>query len=438
MTNNVRNWIRESITFKFIIIAVLTLLLLIPAAMIQSLISERETTRNQVISEVSSKWANEQLLIGPIITIPYNVSQYQNGKDVIVKKHAHFLPAELNVSGEIIPEIRYRGIYEVIVYTSRLTITGYFDQPDFSNWKLSEDQILLDETIISYGISDMRGINEAISFEINGQQYEAIPGLPTNDITYSGISSNILKLDQEQNSFKLIIDINGSQELNFIPAGKITNVKLQSNWKDPSFSGSFLPDKRTVDNKGFNAEWLVFELNRNYPQRWLNNAYQVHESEFGVSLLFGVDLYQKSERSAKYAIMFLALTFLIFILSEITNKKSIHPIQYLLIGMALCVFYTLLISLAEQIGFNWAYLTASASVVILITIYTASILKSRKVTAFVAFALIILYVFLYTILQLQDYSLLMGSIGLFIVIAITMYLSRKIDWYGTIGQDQNQ
>ncbi|MCF8386555.1 MAG: cell envelope integrity protein CreD [Bacteroidales bacterium] len=437
MNQNMRSWIRESITFKFIIISILVLLLLIPTGVIQSLIRERQQTRNEVIEEVSSKWAHDQLLIGPMISIPYFTTYVDDDKIRKYKKFAHFLPSELKIHGTVNPQIRYRSIYEVIVYSSEFSFSGYFDKPDFSKWKINEEDILYDETTIVYGLSDMRGINKVINIDFNGRSYETGPGIPSKEVFQSGISANLGKLEKEKNEFSFTIDFNGSQELSFVPMGKTTNVKLNSSWTDPSFMGAFLPDNRNIDKDGFTAEWFILELNRTYPQKWLGDAYNVTDSAFGVEFLFGVDIYHKAERSAKYAVMFLALTFLIFIMSEIINKKRIHPIQYLLIGIALSVFYVLLISLAEQIGFTWAYLIASIANITLITAYTASILNKKKITFFVALALVILYSFLFTILQLQDYALLMGSIGLFIVVAITMYLSRKIDWYGTIDQGDN-
>ena len=432
--NNLRNWIRESITLKFVIVAFLVLILLIPASMIKSIIREREETRNSVIFEISSKWANDQTIVGPIVTIPYIEHQNHQGEMVPVKKFAHFLPNELTIIGDLNPEIRYRGIYEVIVYNSVINFSGFFDNPDFSNWKINSESILFDETFISFGISDMRGINKPILINFDNNQYEVNSGIPSDDILTTGISSNINLSENDKHHFDVTIDFNGSEVLNFVPLGKSTNVKLKSNWKTPSFDGAFLPDKREVGTNGFEAEWLILELNRNYPQKWLGKVYNINNSKFGVKLIFPVDLYQKAYRAAKYAIMFLALTFLVFFFSEVINKFKIHPIQYLLVGIALCVFYTLLISLAEQVGFTYAYIIASLSTIILITLYAASILKNKKMTAFIASALIALYLFLFTILQLQDYSLLMGSIGLFIVVAITMYLSRKIDWYGTLGK----
>jgi inner membrane protein len=219
--------------------------------------------------------------------------------------------------------------------------------------------------------------------------------------------------------------------------GKQTDIELNSDWPDPSFEGSFLPNIRNINEAGFSANWKVLNLNRSYPQQWIGNKYSIDESSFGVKLLLPVDHYQKSLRSVKYAIMFIALTFLIFFFTEILNKKRIHPIQYLLVGLGLSIFYTLLVSLSEQISFNLAYLIASLSIIFLITAYSYSMLKNIKLTAIVAFVLIVLYVFLFTVIQLQDYSLLLGSVGLFLALATVMYLSRKVDWYSNITNNDN-
>jgi len=179
-------------------------------------------------------------------------------------------------------------------------------------------------------------------------------------------------------------------------------------------------------------------LNRTYPQQWTDDSYYIDDSAFGVGLLFPVDQYQKSLRSAKYAIMFISLTFLVFFFTELLNKKRIHPIQYLLVGLGLSIFYSLLVSLSEHMSFNWAYLIAGVSIIGLITAYAHSIFKNLRLTAILSLILVILYLFLFTILQLQDYSLLLGSIGLFLTLAIVMYLSRKIDWYANMLSEKQE
>ncbi len=225
------------------------------------------------------------------------------------------------------------------------------------------------------------------------------------------------------------IDLKGSQFLYFVPVGKTTNVNINSNWTNPSFGGEFLPDSREINNEGFQSYWNILHLNRNYPQSWSDNEHSVTYSAFGVNLLLPVDRYQKSMRVIKYAILFLAFTFLVFFFIEVMNKVFIHPIQYILVGIAIVVFYTLLLAISEHLAFNISYLISAILTLTLITAYVLAILKSKKITVLILGILGILYGFIFTIIQLQDYALLIGSIGIFVILAIVMYYSRKIDWY---------
>jgi len=436
--NTTRNWLRNSITIKSAIIGILTLILLIPAGMIRNLIHERSSLRNSVISEISYKWGNPQTIAGPIITIPYKKYHEQDNKLVESIHYVHFLPESLDISGQINPEIRYRAIYKVVVYNSVLEFNGNFTKPDFSDWKIKDSDILWEDATLSIRIPDMRGIKDNIKIDWNKESYDVNPGI-NNQNNYTGVSTNIKFNENKDYNFHFSLNLNGSENLNFIPVGKETNIALNSTWCNPSFEGSFLPYERDITEDGFTANWKVLHLNRSYPQKWRGDSYSIDSSFFGVKLLLPVDHYQKSLRSVKYAIMFISLTFLVFFFTEILNKKRIHPIQYLLVGLGLSIFYSLLVSLSEQISFNLAYLIASVSIISLITIYSHSIFKSRKLTIIIASVLIILYVFLFVILQMHDYSLLLGSIGLFISLAIVMYLSKKIDWYSNLQiEDKSQ
>ena len=436
--------IKNSITIRLLSIGFLVLILLIPTSMIESLIREREYRRGDVIREVSSKWGGSQTITGPILTIPYIKYVKDQDKNLIkTKAYAHFLPDDLNVDGTLTPEIRYRSIYEIIVYNTNLKLNGNFPAPDFAQLGVNENYVLWDEAFVSLGIPDMKGIRDNINLNWDNKAYAFNPGIETNDVIGSGVSTkvNLLKeIEATQDEteadtlkknypFSFDLNLNGSSFLNFIPVGKETNIDITSNWAHPSFSGASLPDEREITKDGFTAHWKELHLNRNYPQQWLGNIHNVNNSSFGVDLLLPVDEYQKSTRSAKYAIMFISFTFLIFFFIEIRNKKRIHPIQFILVGLALTIFYALLVSLSEHLHFNSAYLISSAAIILMIGLYSITIFKNKKLTALMTGVLILLYGFIYTILQLEDYALLMGSIGLFIVLAIIMYLSRKIDWY---------
>lgn len=422
---------KNKLGLKLLIIGALILVLLIPGAMIMSLIREREMRREEAIFEVSEKWGHEQTISGPVISIPYKTSfKDKKGNWNIYTYYVHFLPDELMIKSEVEPEIRYRGIFEVVLYNTILEINGNFSSIDMKRFNIAKNDLLWDEAFLSVGITHMKGIKESIKVKWNDSVLDVNPGIESSDILTSGFSTKInIKPGKENNDFSFNINLNGSGKLNFTPLGKETHVKIISDWSNPSFVGEFLPESHDITSENFSANWKVLQLNRNYPQAWTGNKYNIESSTFGVELLLPVDEYQKNMRTVKYAIMFILLTFLAFFMMETLNKKKIHPFQYLLVGTALIIFYTLLLSISEHLSFKYAYLIASVATIVLITAYTKSVLKDKKLTSIIALILIILYCFLYVLLQLQDYALLLGSIGLFVILAVVMYISRKIDWY---------
>ena len=434
------NWIRQSVSIRLITIGILILLLLIPVSMIESLIYEREARQEEAIREVSSKWGEHQTFTGLVLTIPFKTytkvfdgEQSDKFKLIESVEFAHFLPDQLLINGTVFPEKRYRGIYEVIVYNSKIKVSGNFLKPDFSEWNIDEENILWNDATVSMGLSDLRSIQENIVLKWDNQTINFNPGTESKDVIENGISARLLMNDSiafaEKYQFDVDLNINGSSGINFIPLGKVTEVKINSDWKNPKFDGAFLPDNRTVNADGFSADWKVLHLNRPYPQKFTGALQGVQESAFGVNLIVPVDEYQKSMRSAKYAALFITLTFLIFFFVQIMNGVRIHPIQYIFVGLGLCVFYTLLIALSEHISFQLSYIISSVAIIGLITLYAKTIIKKKRLTLLVCLILTILYIFIYSIIQMEDYALLMGSVGLFIVLAIVMYLSRKINWY---------
>ena len=426
------DWLKYSITFKLMVIGFMILIFLIPSFIIQGLIEEREETWNASVQEVSSKWGNNQVILGPVLTIPYKVYVTdKEGKVETLTKNAFFLPKDLNISGEMTPQVLNRSIYEVAVYNASLSFKGSFQSPDIENLNLKKEDILWEEAYVSVGISDMRGIKDKMELEWNGRKVLFNPGVESKEVINSGVSVKIpVAPDSMETSYNFAfnLDINGSRDIRFIPLGEETNVEISSPWNNPGFDGSFLPDKREVTAEGFKANWKILNLNRAFPQQWKDNSYNLYESSFGVNLLFPVEQYQKILRSAKYAILFIFLTFIAFFFAEVINKKRIHPLKYMLVGLGLIIFYTLLLSLSEHIGFNYAYLISSSAIIILITAYSNSFLKKKILVAVMGIIMTVLYVFLYSLLQLQDYALLMGSVGLFVVLALVMYFSRKIDY----------
>ncbi|MEN0050315.1 MAG: cell envelope integrity protein CreD [Bacteroidota bacterium] len=448
-------WVRNSLIVKLLAIGILILLLLIPSSMVESLIREREYNSERVINEVSGLWSHPQQLLGPILTVPYK-EYYTNddGKVLSTTKYANFLPSTLNINGELDNQKRYRSIYEVVVYTSELSIVGNFPRPNFADFKIDTSDVLWDEAYLSVGISDMRGIQNTVKLNWADENYEFSPGMKyryennNNNNQYDnygkpinnngGISSRLdLTYPKASYTFSFDLTLNGSRNIYFTPVGATTNVVLSSDWQTPSFKGAFLPDERTINEKGFQANWEVLSLNRTYPQAWLGNSYGFSGSQFGVDLLIPVDYYQKSTRSAKYSILFVALTFLIFFFVEVLNGKRIHPIQYILVGLALVLFYTLLLAFSEHIGFAWAYVVSSVAIIGLISLYVSSIFKNSKLTLVTTGILIILYGFIYTLLQLEDYALLLGSIGLFVILGFVMLFTRRIDWYALRNKENS-
>ena len=427
--------IKGSIGVRLVIIGVLILALLIPSAFVRTLVRERANRRREAIQEITSKWSTKQVIGGPLITIPYTETwKDEEGVTKTVTKYLQVLPETLNIEGEIYPEIRYRGIYQAVVYNTQLDLSGEFSFERLQTLNIPLDQVLWDDAFISVNISDMRGINEYVELKWGEQAVLFEPGIKRgNELFDSGISVRI-PLDPSNvagMNYGLHLDLKGSEALSFLPLGKTTRVKLGSSWTNPSFDGAFLPAQHQIDSQGFSADWQVLDLNRNYPQTWVENVAKktVYASEFGVNLFSPVDIYTQTTRAVKYMIMFIGLTFLVFFLVEVFSNNKIHPIQYLLIGISLCIFYLLLLSLSEHINFGLAYLISSLSVVILIGTYVRSALEKRVIPVITAGMLSILYGFLYILLQNQDYALLIGSVGLFIIVAVIMYTTRKVNWY---------
>lgn len=436
--------LKSNIFFKIGIIIVITLILLIPTVLVQELIHERENVQEQAIEEVSSKWGNGQTITGPFVSVPYDKFIKRTLTDstseiVTLKKWAHFLPEQLNIEGKVAPEKRYRGIFEVVVYESLLSLNGSFNQFDFDQLEVESKNVHFDQATFNVGVSDLRGIETQVSLNWNNKASLFNPSTSTNDLVKSGINANI-KIDKDDSlnyEFNVELDLKGSQHLYFVPVGKITDINIASDWSTPSFTGEYLPDTRIINDSGFTANWNILHLNRNYPQSWIGSQHNVSYSSFGTDLLLPVDGYKKSHRVARYSILFIVLTFLVFFFVEIMNKVFIHPIQYLLVGIALVLFYSLLLSFSEHILFNFSYILAAVLTLFLVTGYTMAILKSKTLSLLILGILTILYTFIFIIIQMEDYALLIGSIGIFIILGIVMFFSRKIDWYDIkIGKEE--
>ncbi|MBO0933257.1 cell envelope integrity protein CreD [Fibrella aquatilis] len=439
--DRVNAWLRTSTMIKLAVVGVLVLILLIPTFMLENLIREREATRTEAIREVSEKWGGTQTVSGPILSVPYLIhTKGVDGKEETSTAYAHVLPDNLAITGTLQPEQRNRGLFQVMLYNTRLTIKGSIPRPSPERLGIAPADMQWDKAFVSLGVTDMKGIKDQVDLRVDGKALAVEPGIPTTDVLESGVSARVPIADSI--TFDCALNINGSSDLYFMPFGKQTTVSLTSPWTTPSFVGASLPDGRTMTNKGFTANWKVLQYNRNYPQqgvgaflsRQIGNNPDNRESvaantSFGVRLLLPVDEYQKTMRSAKYGVMFIIITFTAFFFVEILNKQRIHPIQYLLVGFAVCLFYLLLLAISEHITFNIAYGISAAVTLAMISSYVRYVFKNGRLTILFSSVLALLYGFFFSLLQLEDYALLLGSLGLALILGIIMYLTRNVNWY---------
>lgn len=435
---------RNALSIKIVLIGILILLLFIPISMIKGLIEERSLTAANAATEVQDKWSSSQEITGPYLNIPFYENQentyYENGATKVkiqkVLNYLHILPETLEISGNIETEELRRGLYDVVVYRTPIKLKGKFVLPAEFQSEIIDKKLLTQNATLNIGLTDLRGISEQIEIKWGDKTLLFNPGLPDNDILHSGVSThlNMEKLFQPGDTveFSVHLHLKGSQSLCFVPFGKTTWVNITSNCTTPSFTGAFLPENREITETGFKADWKVLNLNRNYPQIFTGNRLYNYEdlSSFGIDLLLPVQQYQQSMRSAKYAFLIIILTFVVSFFAEIIQKKHIHPFQYLLIGLALCLFYTLLIAISEHLGFTVAYLISAIMTIILLTLYLAGVLKIRKTALTIGGLLALLYIYIFVLTRMETYALLAGSLGLFAILALIMYYSQKINWNG--------
>ena len=436
--------------FKMAGVALLILLLLAPLAMIRSVLQERLGRRNEAVANITSGWGGDQTIIGPVLIVPYRYAvrtwkeqAAAGGKIERVEvvgsavANAYFLPAAMKIDGALDPAELHRGIYRAVVYSAKLDLQGEFARPDFSNQRIEDKDILWEETVVAFTIPDLRGVKEMLQLEWGARSFPLLPGSKLRGFS-SGVFAQVTGLRESSGTipWKLGLTLRGSGGLAFAPVGIQCSAKLASPWPDPSFRGAFLPTERTITHDGFTANWQVSYYGRNYAQQWTDQdssgaltPESAQSSAFGVNLVSGIDAYRNVERAIKYGVLFLALVFTAFFLFEMLSALRIHPFQYAIVGAAFCLFYLGLLSLSEFIAFGLAYLVAAVVTLLLICFYSAKVLKSGRRTFIIAGLLAAIYGFLYVSLQLQDYSLLFGTAGLFVVLGIVIFITRNIDWY---------
>jgi inner membrane protein len=419
----------NKIFFKALLTAVLILLLLVPGRFVNSLIEERQNRQEEIVKEVCSKWANAQTLSGPYLLIPYTTLP-DSGKNPVTK-YLTVLPENLVVNGNLIPEERTRSIYRVLLYRSKLAMQGNFHihiPPG-----IPVQQFQWNNASICFGLSDIRGIEEKPGMQFNNQTVELAPGLPAQQLDSTGLAAPVALSNAEVDrpvSFAMNLAIKGSGQLHFLPLGSNSRFTLHSSWPNPSFDGNTLPAIRDVSAKGFTASWTFNPTSLPFTAVPVVSSIRKQELFFGISMLQPSDQYAKTMRCAKYALLIISLSFALFFVIELLQKNPLHPVQYVLAGLALLVFYTLLLSISEFLMFDAAYTIAAAATVLLITLYAWWHFKKTGIALLFLVSLAVLYGFIFVLIRLEDTALLVGSISLFIILATLMYASRRIKWYG--------
>ena len=463
----------NSVILKLGIILFLVLLLLIPMESVKDLIRERKSRDQSVSNEIASKWGNKQIVSGPIIGIPYTYSYNVNTTDDkgnikvenhIEKDYVFLVSKKLDVKSTVEPTYLKRGIYQTVVYNATVSLQGEFDEIDLAKLDLNPEDLAWDKAKIFIGLSDLKGIKAIPKLNMGQRQTDFEVGNADVSLFERTMVANVDLSDRStRNEFEINLDIRGSRNLTVFPTSNETSIDISGTWDNPSFTGGFLPEDRTISEKNFTAKWRIPNFSRKFPQQWKGargNMYQVTNYEISdleysvaaipepkissvgtnvqmsteqdmvqVNFLESVNNYQKTTRVAKYGMLVVLLTFTSLFFTEVIKKQRVHVIQYVLIGCAMVLFYSLLLALSEHIGFNWGYLLAALATVVLISSFIFGITKDKKIAFVFSGILSAFYVFIFSLMQLQDYSLIVGTIGVFVILALLMRLSTRVNWY---------
>lgn len=429
---------QKKLLFKIGFILLLILLLMIPNYTIQDLILERKAQEYEVQSQIASSWGPDQKLIGPILSIPYEHEFETDSGTKIIAKQLRVLPQALDIKVDISTQERKKSIYKTILYNADHQLSGHFKMPSAIDFGENVKTIHWDKAKVDIGFSSAASLDNIVDITLGSNKYKMDSGASDAKLFNSAIHASNIVLDAEikKVDFSTNIGINGSGSLKYLPIADNTTVTMQSTWSAPGFVGLPLPQNRKITENGFTAKWKSTEYNRPFKSMWDDNLVHLERQnvQFGVDLVQTVGHYQKNMRSAKYALLIISMSFLVFFFFETLKGNKIHPVQYIFIGLSLSIFYILLLSLSEHVGFDKAYTIAASSVVGLISWYSKFILEKTSNVVILSTILGGLYLYIYILLQMEEFALLVGSIGLFIALATTMYLSRNMNWYGTSTQ----
>jgi inner membrane protein len=440
----------RSPAFKFFLIGGLILLLTIPLALIWFLVSERESRSNGVKIELAQLFGAEQQLVGPLLIVPYSVrivrTQYDKQIEDTEQRYAVFLPDDFAVDADTKSEIRRRSIYDVTLYTARVKLSGRFAAPDMRLVDPDATTVRWRDSFLSLAMTDVSGLKETAALTLDGNRripFEPSTGLP--NVQLSGLNARLFPVETSTDqapaafTFESELVFNGSSTLTFAPVGRETRLSLSSDWPHPSFTGAFLPDTRDLRSDGFAAAWRIPHLARSVPQAWRTgtgpaDTGNIHNrlwgSLSGVKFYVPVDYYDLVNRAAKYGLMFLTVAFFAVFILEVTSGKRVHAVQYVFVGLAMILFYVLLLSLAEHLGFATAYLAASAATGGMLSLYVGMSLRSAAKGFIMLCVFLILYGLLYLILRLEDYAMLAGAVAGFVMLTITMFATLRVNWSG--------
>lgn len=430
--------------FKFVVLGVLTLALMIPLLLVFLIVGEREGYSRAAVTEVGRKWGRAQAISGPYIVVPLEreaerVDRQGVKTSYTQRKYAVLLPEMLNIKSDVTADQLKRGIYDVPVYTTALTYKGAFKAADLASLTRDNYQPRYDEIVMSLFVADVRGIKETTKVVLSGGgqgeprdvRFEAGTGVSNARPTGIHIPLSRAELMNEF-GFEFQLPVKGTNFLKFEPSGGETHVSMSSNWPHPSFTGNFLPIERTITAEGFTAKWQVPQLARGGEQIRTTtklNTLMAH-NQFGVQFYQPVGFYDLVGRALKYAVAFIAAVFLLVFIMEVYVGRPVHWIQYVFVGFALLIFYLVLLGLAEHVGFEVAYGVASLATALLIGLYSASALKAPAKGIFLGVIIALLYGLLYMLLRVEDYALLIGSIASFFMLSGLMYMTRNVDWSG--------
>lgn len=436
---------RNRQVFKAGFVGFLILVLMIPTFFISSLIDERKERNNEVKRSIANQWSQAQTISGPVLVVPFLENGFDDQKRPMVRKYnAYFMPDKLELNGKLMPELKSRSIFKVPVYTTSIQMKGSFKHLMPERLGLKPENLLWQEAKLVVGVFDTKGLTDETVINWDGQSKAFIPGndcgvgcnaLQGSDAVYQedlstheGLVLN-LPLDASfftsEHQFQFDLHVRGSEKLFVVPVGTSTKATLWANWKDRDFQGNYLPDSHTLTDTGFTANWNVY---RSMTPQQKYSVKDMSRTAFGVNLIQPLDNYAKTTRTIKYAILVIMLTFVVYFFIELFQKKFVNAMQYVLIGFALCLFYTLLLSISEYTGYVQAYVISALATIVLISLYTKSVFGQLKSAFVFGGFLSLLYAFIFLLIQLEDGALLVGSIGLFVILASIMYVSRKLDW----------